>query len=192
MTARIGISGGTFNPIHIGHLSMAEMAREKFQLDQVIFVPCRLPPHKTIPQPVSAGHRYRMVKAAVSGHSAFRVSDVEMKRPGKSYTIDTIHEFRRKFPAETAFFFIVGQDTFRQLPTWKGIDDLLGLVTFIVVNRPGYRPPRSPIRHLSVTMPGIDISSSYLRGRLQKGKSVKYLVPERVIRYIEKHQLYQS
>lgn len=188
---RIGFLGGTFNPIHIGHLAIAHMAMEKCLLDKVIFIPSNWPPHKTAHGLVAASHRYRMVELAIKNHPYFEISDFEIKKEGKSYTIDTMHYFEKQFSPKTKFFFIIGGDLLPELPKWRYIKDLLRLMTFIVVNRPGESHKLKGIPYLSVTMPGIDISSSYIRNRLAQQKTVKYFVPDSVIDYIQKHKLYQ-
>jgi len=186
---RIAIFGGTFNPVHMGHLVMAELSRERYRLDEIIFMPSCLPPHKTISNLALAEDRHAMVKAAVRGNPFFKVSDYEIKKRGKSYTIETVTRFREKYK-DAELFFIVGADSYKQLSTWKDIEGILKIVTFIVVNRPGYREKGGKIKHLSVTMPGLEISSSYIRQRLKQGKSIKYLVPDSIIRYIEEQKLY--
>lgn len=188
---RIGFFGGTFNPIHMGHLAIAQMAQETFKLDKVIFIPSHQPPHKNIAPLASAKERYNLVKLAVAGNDLFEVSDVETKRVGKSYTIDTLQHFCKVY-SKAKLFFIVGGDSFATLPKWKNIDEILKLITFIVVNRPGYHASKKNIKHLTVNKPGIDISSSYLRNRIESGKSVRYLVPEVIFHYIEKHGLYKN
>ena len=194
MMERIGVLGGTFNPIHLGHLAIAHMAQESLRLKKVIFVPAHLPPHKNSSRIASTRHRFNMVKLAIQGNPRFEISDFEIKKPGKSYTIDTLWHFRDIFPKPTQLFFIVGGDTLPQLKNWRYINDILKIATFIVVNRPGQfkRSRGIKIRHHSVSMPGIDLSSSYIRQRAALGKSIKYFVPEGVIRYIQHHQLYQS
>jgi len=191
---RIGFFGGTFNPIHMGHLAIAQMAQEKFNLDKIIFIPSYQPPHKNVPHLASAAHRYQLVRQAVKNNPYFAVSNVETLRGGKSYTVDTLRHFRKIYSDRIKMFFIIGGDTFSTLPKWKNIEEVLKFVTFIVVNRPGYTPPafRKKIKHLMVTRPGIDISSSYLRGRVRSGKSIRYLVPEAVFHYIKKHKLYSD
>lgn len=189
---RIGIFGGTFNPIHIGHLAIAQMAQEKCGLDEVIFVPSNQPPHKMAGYVAPAKDRYRMACLAVAGNRGFAVSDCEIKRGGRSFTIDTARHFRKKFSKTADLFFIIGGDSFPELSSWKEIDALSKLVTFIVVNRPGYRLPKGHhgIRYTSVVMPGIDLSSSYLRQRITQGKTVKYFVPDKVLQYIKRQKLY--
>ncbi len=189
---RIGFFGGTFNPIHMGHLAIAQMAQETFKLDKVIFIPSHQPPHKNITALAPAKARYNMVKLAVAGNDHFEVSDVETKRIGKSYTIDTLKHFRKIYSSKAKFFFIIGGDCFSTLPKWKSIDEILKLATFIVVNRPGFDNVKKNIKHLTVASPGIDISSSYLRQRIDSGKSVRYLVPEAIYHYIVKYRLYKT
>ncbi len=185
---RIGILGGTFNPVHIGHLAMAQAALEKFRLDKVIFIPCNRPPHKKIIHLAPGQERFKMVQAAVRNNPLFEVSDFEIKRKGKSYSIDTVEYLRSVYPKKTKFFFIIGTDSFRGLRSWKRVDEIRKLTSFIVVNREGH----APAGRFSVNMPGIDVSSSYLRGRIRQGKSVRYFVPDNVIRYIQQHKLYKA
>lgn len=191
---RIGVLGGTFNPIHIGHLAIAQMALETMRLQKVIFVPANSPPHKNDSNIAPAKDRFQMVKLAIKGNPFLKISDFEIKKEGKSYTIDTLWHFRRIFPRDTQLFFIIGGDTLPQLKNWRYIEDILKIAIFIVVNRPGqFKKDRSmKINYFSVPMPGIDISSSYVRSRIAQGKTVKYFVPESAIGYIKKHHLYQT
>ncbi|HQO57093.1 MAG TPA: nicotinate-nucleotide adenylyltransferase [Candidatus Omnitrophota bacterium] len=190
-TERIGILGGTFDPVHIGHMAIAQKALEKCRLDKVIFVPSALPPHKKMPRLASAWDRYRMVALAAQGNPRFEVSDYEVQKGGKSYSIDTVCHFRAQYPAETKLFFIIGEDNVDTLETWKEIDRIIEIVTFIVVNRPGFRHHQKKIKFQSVMLPGMDISSSYLRRAIAQGKTIKYLVPDKVLEYIEHNQLYK-
>ena len=187
---RIGVLGGTFNPVHIGHLAIAQTAQEAMKLDKVIFVPSNWPPHKNASNIAPARERYNMVHLAIRGNMNFEISDFEIKREGKSYTIDTLWHFCRLFQKNTRFFFIIGGDTLPQLKSWRYIDDILKIATFIVVNRPGQFKKTEGIHYHSVSMAGIDISSSYVRGRLAQGKTTKYFVPDQVLAYIKKHKLY--
>ena len=189
---RIGILGGTFNPIHIGHLAIAQVVQEKCDLDKVIFVPSFLPPHKKIPDLASAQDRFAMVQLSIKDNPRFAVSDFEIKREGKSYSIDTVRYFQETLPAGTKLFFIIGEDSAAELETWREITALLKAATFIVVNRPGHSQQSTKMKHLTVTMPGIDVSSSYIRRQVKLGESINYLVPRGVFRYIEKHHLYGS
>jgi nicotinate-nucleotide adenylyltransferase len=188
---RIGILGGTFNPLHIGHLAIAEVAQEKMDLDKVIFVPSSKPPHKRITHLATAKERLEMVRLSIKNNPKFDVSDYEVKKGGKSYTVDTAQYFRKKFGDDVKLFFIVGGDAASQLHTWRNVDEIRQYVSFVVVNRPGHDDCTPEIPHHSITMPGLDIASSYIRRRIVQGKSIKYLVPEEVFRYIEKHNLFQ-
>lgn len=190
MTKRIGILGGTFNPIHIGHLSIAQTVQEKFGLEKVLFVPAFRPPHRNIVKLASPEERFQIVRLGINSNAFFDVSDFEIKREGKSYSIDTVKYFREVYPKGTKLFFIIGADNFVELSKWKCIDEILEIVSFIVVNRPGYEIKDSEIKHYIVNMPGMDITSSHIRRRIAQGKSVKYLVPESVFRYIKRKKLY--
>ena len=189
---RIGILGGTFNPVHIGHLTIAQMVSEKIKLDQVIFIPSYLPPHKSNRNIAPAEDRYQMLRLAIKGNPKFAISDFEIKKQGKSYSIDTIKYLKGKFPRGTKFFFIIGSDLLATLHTWKRIDELEKLVSFISVNRPGFKKRGSRIKVRSVTVPGVQTSSTFARQRLMKGKTVKYLVLDNVLEYIKKNKLYRK
>ena len=189
---RIGVLGGTFNPVHIGHLAIAQMALERMHLTKVIFVPAHIPPHKNPKAVASARHRYNMVKLAIEGNPDFEISDFEIGKKGKSYTVDTMNHFYGSLPQETKLFFIIGGDTLADLPNWRYIDDILKIAEFIVVNRPGSVKKGTDIHHHSVIMPGIDISSSYVRLRLFQKKTIRYFVPDKVLDYIHQNQLYHA
>ena len=189
---RIGVLGGTFNPIHIGHLAIAQTAQEKMQLEKVIFVPANIPPHKSSASVAPSKDRYNMVRLAIKNNPCFEISDFEIKKTGPSYTIDAMWYFRRIFPRDGQLFFIIGGDMLSELKHWKYIEDILKIATFIVVNRPGRFKMDKEIHHNSVLMPGIDISSSYVRSRIAQGKTVKYFVPDNVIEYIKKRKLYRT
>lgn len=189
---RIGLLGGTFNPIHTGHLAAAQAALEKLKLDQVIFIPCYLPPHKTGKGLLKAKTRSQLVKLAIAGNSKFSFSNHEITRKGKSYSIDTVDYFQKKFLYRAKLFFIIGADSQPQLARWKRIEELKKKVTFVMVNRPGQKTKKSRIKIRTVTMPGLEISSTDIRRRLQRKESIQYLVPEKVYRYIKKNRLYRS
>ncbi len=189
---RIGVLGGTFNPIHIGHLAIAQTAKEAADLEKVIFVPSNWPPHKNINHVAPAKNRYQMVKLAIKGCPGFELSDFEIKNAGRSFTVETMRYFRKLFPAQTKLYFIIGGDMLSQLKNWKYIADILEIATFIVVNRPGEFKQVKKIPYVSVTMPGIDISSSYIRQKIKEGKTTKFFVPEAVLRYINQKKLYQG
>jgi len=189
---RIGVLGGTFNPIHIGHLAMAQMALERMHLTKVVFVPAHIPPHKNPGVVAHAKHRYQMVKLAIDGNASFELSDFEINKKGKSYTIDTMNYFYGAYPKDTKLYFIIGGDALGDLRSWRYIDDILKISEFIVVNRPGYVKKSSNVKHHSVIMPGIDISSSHVRMRLFQNRTIRYFVPDSVLEYIHQNQLYRG
>jgi nicotinate-nucleotide adenylyltransferase len=189
---KVGILGGTFDPIHLGHLRAAECAREELRLDRVVFVPARTPPHGKGPQ-ASSLDRYAMVAAATAGHPAFEPSDIELRRDGPSYTVDTLTEWLRGSP-EDALVVIMGSDTFAEMSTWKEPERVFALCTVAVVARPGDSPREAragSARAVSVEGPGLAISSTEVRQRVAAGRSVRYLVPEAVADYVVKRGLYR-
>lgn len=198
---KIGILGGTFNPVHYGHLFIAGCALREFALDKVLFVPAARPPHKKEKEVLSGEHRVNMLKLALEGQSNYLLSTLEIDREGYSYTIDTLRQLSKQYP-QTEFYFILGLDAFMDLPAWKEPDELKQLCSFIVVNRPHDKRPNADysadeavildkkVHFLSI--PGISISSSMIRSRVVNGKNVRYLLPDKVIAYIKAHQLYES
>jgi len=187
---KVALFGGTFDPPHMAHLVAAERVRDELALDEVWFVPAGQPPHKPPGAVSPAHHRLRMVELAVADHPAFRVCDIELHRPGPSYTVDTVKALRRQHP-EVEFYFIVGADMAADLPNWHGIDELKTLVRFVALGRPGYpRPVLPDIRVHWVDMPLMEISASELRRWIREGRSVRYLVPEGVRQYVEAHDVY--
>ncbi len=202
---RIGILGGTFNPIHMGHLIMAEEVCKHHHLSKVIFIPTYIPPHKYTDDLVDAGHRYQMTKDATDKNDKFEVSDLEIRRKGKSYTVDTVHEILKHYGKECDVFLIIGADSLNELELWKDIKKLSQLCHFVIVNRPGFSTDTSPrlaeligddnisdIEELRIEIEPVGISSTYIRKRLKEGLDVKNLVPECVEAYIKEHSLYSS
>lgn len=187
---RIGILGGTFNPIHIGHLILAEEVREKLRLDKVLFVPTYIPPHKQNSNVAAAVERLCMVKAAIKGNRDFSASDIEIKRKGRSYTIDTVKAFNKKFQGDELYF-ITGSDLLKYLDEWRDFRELLKLVKFVVATRPGYPLEKIPSYVQRVGIRAVDVSAFEIRERIKKSKSFRYLVPEAVFEYINKKKLYK-
>lgn len=192
---KIGIMGGAFDPIHIGHLLAAEAAREKYELEEVWFMPSHIPPHKH--QAGGSGQqRLDMVTAATHSHPAFKPLDIELRRGGVSYTVDTIRELRAVHP-DLDFYFIIGADMVNYLPKWEGIEELTGMLRFIGLQRPGSfleldtLPPLIRESVVLAEMPLVDISSSLIRARISRGLSVRYMVPETVYEYITGSGLYE-
>lgn len=190
---RIGIIGGTFNPIHYGHLFAAEEIYYRFKLDKVIFVPSHQPPHKE-GRVAPARHRFRMTKLAVRSNPHFEISGIEIDRPGKSYTIDTIKSFKGIYGEKTQIYFITGADVILDIGTWKDFRQLLKLCQFVALTRPGYNLEKLKKNLLSeiilVEIPALAISGTDIRKRLREGQPIKYLVPESVENYIYEHGLY--
>ncbi|MGI8432925.1 MAG: nicotinate-nucleotide adenylyltransferase [Chthoniobacterales bacterium] len=186
---KIGVFGGSFDPIHHGHLILAREALETLGLDQILFVPAAQSPHKPGRAPASAAARWEMIEAALAGASAsaFAASRLELDRPPPSYSVDTIEQLRAAHPG-AQFYFLIGEDNLAQLPTWHRFDDLARLVQFVVLDRSGQAAasPYPTIRRL------IDISATAIRIRVASGRSVRYLVPEAVEQIIRHEQLYQG
>ncbi|WP_028776309.1 nicotinate-nucleotide adenylyltransferase [Shimazuella kribbensis] len=192
---KIGIIGGTFDPIHIGHLLIAEQARDQMQLDKVWFIPTGHPPHKQGHQITDAQHRLAMVKIAAEENSAFEVLDWEIKREKLSYTIDTINWAVESYPSHQ-FSLIVGTDMVNNLPSWYQIDKLIQLVSIIAIRRPGFAAESLPdfiqekLRWVEDAVE-IYLSASQLRDRITSGRSFRYAVPNEVFHYIKEHRLYE-
>lgn len=214
---KIGLFGGTFDPIHWGHLRSAEEVRETFSLDRVFFVPASDPPHKRR-QPITAPrHRIDMVRLAIAKNPRFVLSTLELSRPGKSYSIDTIRHFVRTRPLKKSLYFILGLDAFAEIDSWKDHQEIFRLCHLIVMSRPGWRdslslndipiavrkgfcydPRKRGYRHESGSylffspVTNMAISASEIRGRLKEGRSIRYLVPLEVETYIKKSGLYRG
>lgn len=187
---KIGLFGGTFNPIHIAHLVLAQSACDQLKLDKVIFIPSNISVHKNNRHIISAEDRLKMVQLATKGNSKFFVSNIEIKRSGLSYSIDTVEYYKKRYPSQTKFYFIIGEDTHCSLHRWKCIDDLLKKVNFVSASRltKGNESPKIKVRHIS--MPVMNVSSSDIRQRVKKGTSIQYFVPTKVKEYIQKNNLY--
>ncbi len=171
---KIGILGGSFNPIHVGHLMMAQGALDALSLDEVVFMPAHCSPHKRDEDLASSEHRLSMVRLAIAGNKRFSLSDMEIKRGGKSYTIETIRSFKKQHP-QSRLFFIIGEDNVPGLKTWQGIDEILRTASFIVINRSWF-----------------DVSSSLIRQHIKRKKSIRYLTSDAVVNYILRKKLYVS
>jgi len=214
---KIGLLGGTFNPIHIAHLRIAEEVREVCALDRILFIPAAAPPHKRLAENASFHHRFAMTRLAVEGNPEFSVTDMEGRRSGKSYSIDTLTLLRREDPGKDLYF-IVGMDSFLEIHTWRDFPRLFELAHLVVVGRPGYMPETAPqellpiavrdhfcydetpraLRHISGNMliflqeSMLDIASTQIRGMLAANRSIRYLVPDSVAEYIHFHRLYTA
>ncbi len=210
---KIGILGGTFNPPHLAHLRLAEEVATSYGLTRVIFIPCHIPPHKTSIHIAPAADRLRMTSLACENNPLFEVSDMEIAAPGPSYTVNTLEAFSKRKDCET--FFILGTDSLREISAWKDYQRLFSLANFIIVTRPGldfhlaWSEVPSALRnefhsednhyvHESSTLllpsniHGLDISATRIRGLLQEGRSIRYLVTESVRSYIVERKLYRK
>ncbi|MDI6758557.1 MAG: nicotinate-nucleotide adenylyltransferase [Candidatus Omnitrophota bacterium] len=186
---KIGILGGTFNPIHIGHLILAQEARENLGLSKIFFVPTCLPAHKDNSDIAPASCRLAMIRKTISGNKYFFVSDMEIKRGGCSYTIDTIKEFKKRFASDTLYF-IIGSDLLKYLDEWKDLSEITQEVEFIAATRPGYPLNKIPSFIKTMAIRAIDVSGFEIRKAIKDNKSFRYLVPDAVYKYILKKKLY--
>ena len=196
---RVGIFGGTFDPIHIGHLIVAETIMDEFHLDKVVFIPAAVPPHKLDRQISPAKHRYMMTMLATCSNPRFQVSDMEMHRQGPSYSRDTLAQLIKEHGSDTEFYFIVGADSVENLHTWNRIDELLTMCHFIGASRPGCMPDMEKIvqrfgplaeKIHCLETPELEISSTEIRHRVGQKRTIRYIVPETVEQYIYKEKLY--
>lgn len=189
----LGIIGGSFDPVHFGHLATARLALDYFKLKKIFFIPASTPPHKSAPR-AGAGHRLAMLKRAIKGSKGFKVWDGELRRGGTSYTLDTLQTLIKFFP-RAPLYFIIGSDNLREIPLWHKYPLLLELATFCVTHRPGHSlavPHELKAMRLKIfPSPEWQISSSMIRDYLAKGYSCKYLLPDEVLEYICKKGLYR-
>lgn len=195
----LAIYGGTFDPIHYGHLFVAEQVYDKYSVEKILFMPAGDPPHKIDRKITDARHRYRMVELAIEGNENFLISDYELIKGGKSYTADTIRYFKEKKVAENLYF-IIGADSLLDIFDWREPEFLLQNACFIVASRPGYQLKKTELAEkfrpylkqiLFLDTIEVGYSSSRIRELLKEGKSIKYQTPDQVIEYIEKNKLYR-
>ncbi|MEW6481804.1 MAG: nicotinate-nucleotide adenylyltransferase [bacterium] len=197
---KIGIMGGVFDPVHFGHLQAAEIVKEKLELEMVLFVPSGIPPHK--PKPIAnSKDRFKMLKLSLKNNKSFIPVNLEIKKGGYSYTIDTIREIKSIYGDKNDYYFIIGTDTIPELCKWKDIEKLFGMIKFVAVTREGFKikvkSQKSKVKIASqnskielVEFPTLPVSSSLIRERIKKGLSIKYLLPDDVERYIQEKGLY--
>jgi len=195
---RYGIFGGTFNPPHIAHLIHAECVRDEMSLDKVIFIPSANPPLKSSTEVIDSSHRFNMARLAFGDDIHFEVSDIEIKNSGEtSYTTNTLLQLKELYKNDNIkLYLIIGMDNLIQLPLWKSPNKLFAMSEVLVINRPGYYVQDAPDefvrRVVYVPVPSLDISSTSIRSRIAQNKSIKYLVPEKVINYITQNKLYKN
>ena len=203
VTRRIGVMGGTFDPVHYGHLVIAEEVHAALHLSEVVFIPAGQPPHKTGHRITETQHRLAMLELALASNPHFRISLMEIERTGPSYTVDTLRTLREHLGMDISLFFIIGWDSLEELHTWYRASDILTLVTRLVaVRRPGYEEDAEYNRVLEQRLPGIlqrllvvqapqlEISATDLRQRVAEGRPIKYQTPEAVETYIKQNRLY--
>ena len=220
MSSRVGLLGGTFNPVHNGHLAIARQTREALALDRVVFIPTGDPPHKPAQGLAPAKDRYEMVRLAIASDPLLAISDVEVRRPGKSYSIDTVRILQREYGKDTCMYFLIGLDAFLELSTWRDPETLLTLCSFVVLSRPGLsfqtlatlpfipRLPQASLVDLDagrsarldaavgpqslicLRLPPSDISASDIRAKIARGAPTANLLPPPVESYILQHHIY--
>lgn len=196
---KLGILGGTFDPVHNGHIYSAQAVYEQLQPEKILFIPAFIPPHKVGQEFAPAEDRYRMTVLATEEYPYFEVSDIELRRSGISYTLDTVKELQRLY-LEYELYFLIGADTIPQLQTWHKIDELLQLVTFVAAKRPGYLQALDRAcsslgviareKIVLVDTPEYEVSSTEIRQKIKSGESLEGLVPAHVEQYIREHRLY--
>lgn len=197
---RIGIMGGTFNPIHYGHLFLAENALEQLALDKVLFMPSKNPPHKAKPDDVTNQQRIDMIALAIANNPKFELSTIEMEREGTTYTVDTLRLLTKQY-TDTEYYFIIGADSLFQLPKWKNPQEICSLCTIVAANRDRVEEEKligqaDYLKNIYnagiilIDMPTIQISSEVIRERIASNRSVRYWLPEAVMEYIAKNDLY--
>ncbi len=198
---RVGVYGGTFDPIHFGHLAIAEEARVALGLHLVHFIPAAHQPLKGAAAGARPEQRLAMVRLACADNPAFVPDDLELRRPPPSYTADTLELLQQRFGPAVELWFVLGADAARDLQRWRRVADILAIARLVIVGRPGYRLDRDALeaalpamrgRYVLLDGPGLDLSSTMLRQRLASGRPVRYLLPEAVRRYITEQQLYRS
>lgn len=189
---RIGIMGGTFDPIHHGHLVAASEVQHRFNLDEVVFVPTYTQPFKTRQNATDPEHRYLMANVATASNPRFSVSRVDIDRKGVTYTVDTLREIRKEY-GEVELYFITGADALSRLEEWKDCEELLTMAHFVGVTRPGHRLEGKLLEKAQVIeIPALAISATEIRERVRQGAPVWYLVPDGVVQYIAKYGIYQD
>ncbi len=188
---KIGILGGTFNPVHIGHLLLAQESVEELGLDKLVFLPSYIPPHKSRAELINPEDRFNMLLIAIRGNPIFEVSRLEIEKRGTSYSVESLKEFRNLYGVEAELFFVTGSDSLKELPTWKDLNGIFRMAKFVVAERAGYSLEGVPEEANIISIPRVEISSSEIRERVRENSPIRYLVPDGVREYIEKNRLYR-
>ena len=190
---KIGVMGGTFDPVHIAPLAIAELAVEQLGLKKLLFVPAWIAPHKTDRKEATerASHRYAMLKLATHDNPKIDVSDIELNREGTSYTIDTLEQINEKYAGKAKLFLLIGSDNYLTFNTWRGHEKIHELATVVVYNRPGSNISKVKPPFLLIEGPEMGITSTWIRDRISENQSACYFLPEVVKKYIYKHKIYQ-
>ncbi len=188
---KLGVYGGTFDPLHLAHLIIAEFAREKYKLDKLLFVPSLIPPHKLSRKITSAGHRLQMLRLGIEGNDYFDICDYEILKNGTSYTVDTLRHLQQKYNlTREMIFLIIGADNLADFHLWKQPERIVEMAQIVVAGRPNYENSDSRFQALTLDIPLLEISASFIRERVKQGGSIKYLTPTAVEAYIKTHKLY--
>lgn len=187
---KIGILGGTFDPVHNGHIYLAEKICKKLSLDKLIFIPTYIPPHKKGAKVTRAKHRYNMLKLAISGSKIFKLSAMEIKRKGRSYSVETLRRLSKRYGHKAEIFFITGSDSLRELGKWKNLEEILELCRFVVVERPGFKTRQHPKGLSYLRINAKNISATRIRNLIKTGRYSAGLMPYEVERYIDRNKLY--
>ena len=199
---KIGVFGGTFDPIHIGHIVAANVTRKQLDLDTILFVPCWESPLKESSRPVAASHRLAMVKIGTKKENHFSVSGLEVEREGISYTVETVRDLKRHYRSDAKLYLMVGSDAFKDMHRWRDPERIAEMCEIVVILRPGVEDcvvdgetrvrPQQPADPITITGPTVGVSATELRRKIYKGEPVKHLLPPRVGDYIKKNKLYEA
>ncbi len=187
---KIGILGGTFDPVHYGHIYLAKKVYLKLRLDKIIFIPSYLPPHKKGVKVTSARHRFNMLKLAIQGDKKFKISDMEIRRKGRSYSVETLRRLRKKYGAKAELFFITGSDSLKEINKWKNLKEILSLCRFVIVERPGFNHSNPPKGFIFLKIGAKDISATDIRRKIKSDKPLNNFLPGLVKHYISRYELY--
>jgi nicotinate-nucleotide adenylyltransferase len=189
---RIGLFGGTFNPVHSGHIALARAAKIRLKLDKVIFIPAYIPPHKDAIGIIDAKDRFCMIELAISQNAGFEISRYEIDKEEKVYSVETVRHFKDIYPEGTEIFFLAGADSLSELDAWKDVDKIFTLCRFVIFSRPGFSKDNSRVEVETIDIEEVNISSTRIRERVRRNNPIDEMVPEQVADYIAKNNLYKQ